>query len=212
MTNDLSRPVEPSDAQDRPSARRRKRPDDRGDHPTADGTRPVKNTTPAKKATAAKNTTAAKKTTPTKSTGPGQEGYASQERRVAAKKSSQSVARVLRSDTPPVNQLDFDDRHDTRATESKVMGQRYAGLHKERRKNDWHYLAMSLVVFMVGVTMYLASFVLLSWLLPGLQPRQVTEIVGLACLAGGGGVAVRSAGRALKQRYGHRRGQASDST
>jgi hypothetical protein len=113
---------------------------------------------------------------------------------------------------PPVNQLDFDDRHDTRATESDEMAQRYAELRKDRRRNDWHYLAMGLVVFVVGVAVYLAGFVLVSRLLPHLDPRQVTQIVGLACIAGGGGVLVRSAGRALKRRYDRRRGQASDST
>jgi hypothetical protein len=52
---------------------------------------------------------------------------------------------VLRPDIPPVSQLDFDDRHDTRATESEEMAQRYADLRKDRRRNDWHYLAMGLV-------------------------------------------------------------------
>ena len=183
MTNDLPRRVEPSGGSDRPSARTRPRPADRVDPAAADGAG----------AAPAKNTTPASKTTP-------------------AKKARQSVALVLRSGKPPVDQLDFDDRHDTRATESEEMAQRYAGLRKDRRKNDWHYLAMALVAFVVGVAVYLAGFVLVSRLLPDLNPRQVTQIVGLACIAGGGGVAARSAGRALKQRYGRRRSQASDST
>jgi hypothetical protein len=86
------------------------------------------------------------------------------------------------------------------------MAQRYAGLRKDHRRNDWHYLAMGLVVFVVGVAVYLDAFVVVSRLLPHLTPRQVTQIVGLAFVAAGGGVAVRSAGRALKQRYPRPRG------
>jgi hypothetical protein len=175
VTNDLPRPLEPSGAPDRPSARTRPRPADRVDPAAANGAGPAKKTAPAKK-------------------------------------TGQSAAPILRSGRPPVNQLDFDDRHDTRATESEEMAQRYAGLRKDRRRNDWHDLAMGLVMFMVGVAVYLAGFVLVSRLLPHLDPPLVTQIVGLACIAGGGGVAVRSAGRALKQRYDRRRGQASDST
>jgi hypothetical protein len=85
------------------------------------------------------------------------------------------------------------------------MARRYAALRKDRRKDDWHSLAMALVVFVAGVTVYLAGFVVMSRLLPHLSPRQVTQIVGLACAAAGGGVAVRSAGRALKRRYAHPR-------
>jgi hypothetical protein len=124
----------------------------------------------------------------------------------------QSRALVLRSDNPPVDQLDFDDRHDTRATESEEMARRYAGLRKDRRKDDWHYLAMGLVVFVAGVAVYLAGFVAVLRLFPHLSPRQATQIVGLACVAAGGGVAVRSAGRALKQRYARPRGRGSKST
>lgn len=121
----------------------------------------------------------------------------------------ESRALVLRSDKPPVDQLDFDDRHDTRATESEEMARRYAELRKDRRRDDWHYLAMGLVVFVVGVAVYLAGFVVLSRLLPHLSSRQVTQIIGLACAAAGGGVAVRSAGRVLKRRYARPRGGSS---
>jgi hypothetical protein len=123
-----------------------------------------------------------------------------------------SGALVLRFDSPPVDQLDYDDRHDTRATESEAMARRYAELRKDRRRDDWHYLAMGLVVFVVGVAVYLAGFVVVSRLFPHLSARQVTQIVGLACVAAGGGVAVRSAGRALKQRYARQRGRGSKPT
>jgi hypothetical protein len=114
---------------------------------------------------------------------------------------SHDKALVLRPDFPPVSQLDFDDRHDTRATESEEMAQRYAELRKDRRRNDWHYLAMGLAVFLVGVAVYLAGFVFISRLLPQLNLRQVTHIVGLAFVVSGGGIAVRAVGRTLKQRY-----------
>jgi len=81
------------------------------------------------------------------------------------------------------------------------MAQRYADLRKDRRRNDWHYLAMGLVVFVVGVAVYLAGFVLMSRLLPQLNLRQVTRIVGLAFIVSGGGIAVRAVGRTLNQRY-----------
>ena len=81
------------------------------------------------------------------------------------------------------------------------MLQRYAEVDKNVRRDDWHYLIMSLVVFVVGVTVYVAGFVVLSRLDPHLNPRQVAQTVGLAFAAAGGGVAVRLAGRALKQLY-----------
>ena len=81
------------------------------------------------------------------------------------------------------------------------MAQRYADLRKDRRRNDWHYLAMGLVVFVVGVAVYLAGFVLMSRLLPQLNLRQVTQIVGLAFIVSGGGIAVRAVGQTLNQRY-----------
>ena len=92
------------------------------------------------------------------------------------------------------------------------MAQRYARLRKDYRRNDWHYLAMGLVVFVVGTAVYLAGFVVMSRLLPQISPRLTSQIVGLACVAAGGGVVVRSAGRALKQRSAGSRGRGSKST
>jgi hypothetical protein len=121
----------------------------------------------------------------------------------------QRGTRVLRPGTPPADQLDFDDRHDTRATESDEMARRYAELRKDHRKNDWHHLAIGLVVFVAGVVVYLAGVLVMSHLLPHSTPRQATQIVGLAFVAAGGGVAGRSAGRTLRQRYARPRGQGS---
>jgi len=112
---------------------------------------------------------------------------------------------VLRSKKPPVSQLDFDDRHDTRSTHSDEMAQRYAELRKDRRRSDWHNLAMSLTAFIVGVTVYLTGFVVVSRQLPHLSPRLIAQIVGLAAAAAGGGVAFRLATLALKRRHTRQR-------
>jgi hypothetical protein len=119
---------------------------------------------------------------------------------------------VLRSRTPPVDQLDFDDRHDTRATESDELARRYGDLRKDRRRDDWHKLAMSLVGFMVMAAVYLAGFIVVSRLLPHLGPWLAVKVVGLAFVAAGGGVVVRSAGRVLKQRTARPRDRGSKSS
>jgi hypothetical protein len=113
---------------------------------------------------------------------------------------------VLRSKKPPVSQLDFDDRHDTRSTHSDEMAQRYAELRKDRRRSDWHNLAMSITAFVVIVTVYLTGFVVVSRQLPHLSPRLIAQIVGLAVAAAGGGVAFGLATLALKRRHARRRG------
>jgi hypothetical protein len=113
---------------------------------------------------------------------------------------------ILRSGTPPADQLDFEDRHDTRATESDEMARRYSGLRKDYRRDDWHKLAMSMVGFAVLTAVYLAGFIMVSRLLPHFGPWLAAKIVGLAFVAAGGGAAARSAGRVLKQRTGRPRG------
>jgi hypothetical protein len=121
-----------------------------------------------------------------------------------------SEARVLRPEQPPADQLDFDDRHDTRATESDELARRYAALRQDRRRTDWHHLAMGVIVFVVGVTVYLGGFVVVSRLLPNLSPRLAIQVVGIAFAAAGGGVAARAAGQALTSRL-RRRGRGSKS-
>jgi hypothetical protein len=119
---------------------------------------------------------------------------------------------VLRYGTPPVDQLDFDDRHDTRATESDELARRYSDLRKNRRRDDWHKLATGLVGFAVLAVMYLAGFIVVSRLLPHLGPWLAVKIVGLAFVAAGGGVAVRSAGKVLKHRTARPQDRGSKST
>jgi hypothetical protein len=119
---------------------------------------------------------------------------------------------ILRSGSPPVDQLDFDDRHDTRATENDALARRYSDLHKNRRRDDWHKLAMSLVGFAVLAIVYIAGFIVISRLLPHLGPWLAAKIVGLAFAAAGGGVAVRSAGQVLRHRTARRQDRGSTST
>lgn len=107
---------------------------------------------------------------------------------------------VLRPEIPPVDQLDFDDRHDTRATETDEFARRYRDLHKDRRMDDWHKLATGLVGFAILAVLYIAGFIVVLRLLPHLGPCLAAKIVGLAFIAAGGGVAVRSAGQVLRHR------------
>lgn len=115
---------------------------------------------------------------------------------------AESGTLVLRSGAPPVNQLDFDDRHDTRATQSDELAHRYSDLRKDRRRDDWHKLTVGLVGFATLVVLYIVSFIVVSRLLPHLGPSLAAKIVGLAFIAAGGGAAVRSAGQVLKHRTG----------
>jgi len=121
-------------------------------------------------------------------------------------------ALVLRADRPPVDRLDFDDRHHTRATQNAKSAKLYVFLNQDIRRGEWHQLIMTLVCFVVLVALYLGGFVALSRLLPTLGPVHVTHIVTLAFIAAGGGVGARSAGRALKKRYGRRPPGSFDST
>ena len=131
---------------------------------------------------------------------------APRKKKTAPPKDGHRETPVLRPKKPPVSQLDFDDRHDTRSTHSDEMAQRYAELRKDRRRSDWHNLAMSLTAFIAGVAVYLTGFVVVSRQLPHLSPRLIAQIVGLAVAAAGGGAAFRLATRALKRRPTRPRG------
>jgi len=124
----------------------------------------------------------------------------------------ESAALVLRRGEPPVDQLDFDDRHDTRATESDDLARRYSELRKDRRRDDWHKLAISSIGFAFLAAVYLAGFIVVLRLFPHLGPWLAARIVGLAFVAAGGGVAVRSAGQVLKQRTARRQDRNSKRT
>jgi hypothetical protein len=111
-----------------------------------------------------------------------------------------SVAPILRSDQPPVSQLDYDDRHVTRSTANDGMRRRYAELRKEDQKSDWHHLAVGLVGLVMVMAVYLAGFVIVSLLLPHLAPWEAMQVVGLAFLAAVGGVGASAGSKALTRR------------
>ena len=177
VTNEPPRSVKASGAGDRPPARTRRRPADRIDHVATNGADHA-----------------------------GEEGSATQEKDCAPKRTTIRRRWFCDPKNRQARQLDFDDRHDTRSTHSDEMAQRYAELRKDRRRSDWHNLAMSLTAFIVGVTVYLTGFVVVSRQLPHLSPRLIAQIVGLAAVAAGGGVAFRLATLALKRRHTRQRG------
>jgi hypothetical protein len=92
---------------------------------------------------------------------------------------------------------------------SEEMSQRYAFLRRDRRRDDWHYLAMGLVVFVVGVAVYLAGYIVVLRQVPHLGHREAARIAGLAFVAAGGGVAARSGARTLKGRFARARDRSS---
>lgn len=174
-------PDEVTGTQARPSARTRAQLADGPHLAPPNGARP------------SRRATATKKTGPTNNPAP--------------TRSEESATLVLRSETPPTDKLDFDDRHDTRATESNEAAQRYRDLRKDRRRDDWHKLAMSLVGLTFLVAVYLAGFIVVSRLLPNLGPWLVAKIIGLPFVVAGGGVVARLAGRVFRQRSVHPTGR-----
>ena len=107
---------------------------------------------------------------------------------------------VLRQEEAPANQLDYDDRHDTRATRDTKSVKRYARLHKEKRKDAWARLVQWLVGFLVLFGAYLLAVVVMTRTLPPEMVHQATRIVGAAFLAAGAGVAAVIGGRAAWMR------------
>jgi hypothetical protein len=107
---------------------------------------------------------------------------------------------MLRAETPPVDQRDYDDRHYTRATESDESAKRYAFVDRGHIRGEWQRFAMYLVGFVVMVTLYLAGFVVVLRLQPHLGPWVAAKIVGLAFVAAGGGAVAWSARRGFRRR------------
>jgi hypothetical protein len=164
----------------------------------------VTNNLPRRPATPAKNTMSAKKATLplAKKAGP------AQTKKTAPR--NPALELVLRADKAPANQLDYDDKHDTRATESEEKSELYAALRKDQRKDEWHRVAMGLTVLVVALVVYLAGFLVVAELHPRYDALLVAKIVALGFALGGGGVIVRSAGRAVKKHYDRRRGKSDD--
>ncbi|BCJ39790.1 hypothetical protein GCM10010168_93370 [Actinoplanes ianthinogenes] len=95
---------------------------------------------------------------------------------------------ILRQDEPPSNQLDYDDRHDTRATNDVRTAMLYERLRREKRKDAWVRLGQWLVGFVVLFAVYLVAVVIMTRWLPLDMTPQAPGIVGAAFLAAGAGV------------------------
>jgi hypothetical protein len=107
---------------------------------------------------------------------------------------------ILRAETPPADQRDYDDRHYTRATENDESAGRYAFVDRGHIRGEWQRLVMYLVGFVVMVVLYLAGFVVVLRSQPHLGPWVAAKIVGLAFVAAGGGAIVRSASWGFRRR------------
>ncbi|MEV4133204.1 hypothetical protein AB0J72_13675 [Dactylosporangium sp. NPDC049742] len=82
-----------------------------------------------------------------------------------------------------MDQLDFDDLHDTRATNDEESLHRYV-------KWSWHKVAMRMVTFAGGVALYLIAVVVVLRAVPGATSADAMKIAGAAIAAGSGGLAV----------------------
>jgi hypothetical protein len=95
---------------------------------------------------------------------------------------------MKRFQKPPMDLLSYDDWHDTRATNDPTSAKLYADLRREKRKNDWHRLAMRSSILIVWVTTYLAAFWVLQTAM-GMQAGEAKECVGIALTFAGMAVA-----------------------
>jgi len=112
---------------------------------------------------------------------------------------------VLRQEEPPVDQRDFDDRHDTRATRDEVTLKRYITLDRQRTRREWHQTLQRLLTVVGGAIVYVAAFVALRHLLPDLSARQDMLVAGAAVSTPYAGHALRLGAETVKERYGRRR-------
>jgi hypothetical protein len=105
---------------------------------------------------------------------------------------------------PPVDQRDYDDRHDTRATSSDAALSRYLRL-------GWHRTFQQLVPIMVLAVLYVGGVVVLPRLIPHLPIKEAMAIVSAGLASAGGGYGLYAAGQAV-QRYRRGKGSGEDST
>ncbi|MGC5054647.1 hypothetical protein ACLQ2S_24710 [Micromonospora sp. DT48] len=91
----------------------------------------------------------------------------------------------MRENTPPADRLDYDDRHETRATNDDATLRRYIKL-------GWHKVAMRLGTFAGVMLLYLCAVVVALWLIPNATPQEAMKIAGAAVAAGSGGLAINA--------------------
>jgi hypothetical protein len=117
---------------------------------------------------------------------------------------------VLRPDRSPVDQRDFDDRHDTRATTDDPTLERYIALERHRIERDWQRLLQHLVSITAYAILYVTIVVALQYLLVQITIPQAMTIAGTALGTAYGGYALYHAGSYLQRRYGRQRGSRND--
>jgi hypothetical protein len=99
----------------------------------------------------------------------------------------------VRGDKPPVDQRDFDDRHETRATGDDSTMRRYILL-------SWHRTAQRLVPVVVLAAIYIGLILVLARNVPGISARDASLIVSSAFGVAGGGYGAVAAGQAVVRR------------
>jgi hypothetical protein len=107
---------------------------------------------------------------------------------------------LLRPDNAPANQLDYDDRHDTRATQSREGSELYVLLRKSKRADAWHGVLMRLIELAAAVTVFLAGLVALTKSLPRYDPAGAARFVAMGFALGSCGMAARSFKSAVRNR------------
>ena len=113
---------------------------------------------------------------------------------------------VLRQEKPPVDQRDFDDRHDTRATSDEETLKRYITLDRQRTRREWHQTLQRLLIVVGGAIVYVAAFVALRHLLLDLSAKQDMLVASAAVSTPYAGHALRLGAETVKERYGRRQG------
>jgi hypothetical protein len=116
---------------------------------------------------------------------------------------------TLRHDTAPVDQRDFDDRHDTRATSDDQTLKRYIKLERHRTKCEWQRTLQRLLTVSVGTILYVAAVVALLRLIPHVTIDQAMLLAGAALASASGGYGLVVARQALR-RYRRQRGLRDD--
>lgn len=96
----------------------------------------------------------------------------------------------------PIDQLDYDDRHETRATSDDRVLKRYITLR-------WHQTAQRLVASLGPVALGFAIYFFSRWADVSLAEAAKIGLFGL--VSGAAGLGLPAAGRAIRRRVGRRK-------